>query len=89
MRSERRAILALMWAGRISACDAERLLRAWNERFEGVWIAALCMVMCFTQFHLPGSSHPLGWLGHELTAQGLKLWQAAEPLLTKGMGGTI
>jgi len=38
MRSDRRAILALIAMGRITPAEAERLLSAWNESRETAWI---------------------------------------------------
>lgn len=90
MRNERRAILALMAAGRITASEAERLLRAWNERFEGLWIAVLCLLICMAQ--LAGSGGGWGhWVHglHGLVRQGINTCSAAAGLLHKGMGGTI
>ena len=89
MRNERRAILALMAAGRVSAVDAERLLRAWNDRFEGYWIAALCVVVCLVQLHLQVSTDGFGHWIHGLAQEGLHAWDAAASLLAKGMGGRI
>jgi hypothetical protein len=89
MRSERRAILALMAAGRISASEAERLLRAWNERFEGFWIAMLCVLVCLAQLHLQVSLDGFERLAHGMLREGLSAWNAAASLLKNGMGGTI
>ena len=89
MRNERRAILALMAAGRISAVEAERLLRVWNERFEALWIAALCLLACLAQLHLPALADAAGRLSHELAPEGTRIWQTAGSLLMKGIGGTI
>jgi hypothetical protein len=87
MRKERRAILALMAAGRISAPEAERLLRAWNDGQEQIWIATACLLICIAQFHLQLSpnGHFLGALVHHA----LNTLRAAGWLLSKGMGGTV
>jgi hypothetical protein len=89
MRSERRAILALMAAGRISASEAERLLRAWNERFEGLWIATLCVLVCVAQLHWQISLDGFERFVHDMAREGLSAFTAAASLLKSGMGGTI
>ena len=53
MDMERREILSLVAAGRITAAEAERLLAAWNESRETAWIVALCLAFaCIWQLHL-------------------------------------
>jgi hypothetical protein len=54
MNTDRRAILSLVAAGRITAAEAERLLAAWNEGRETFWILAFCLAFaCLAQAHLP------------------------------------
>ena len=45
MQSDRRAILALVALGRITPAEAERLLIAWNEGREGLWIFTVCFAL--------------------------------------------
>lgn len=86
MRSERQTILALVAAGRITAAEAERLLRAWNDEFELALAGALCAMICLAQLHLRISVEGLERLAHDLVLGG---WSAAASLLQKGIGGTI
>ena len=44
MISNRRVILNLIAMGRITPAEAERLLAAWNEGRETLWILTVCMV---------------------------------------------
>ncbi|HWG19661.1 MAG TPA: hypothetical protein VG225_03960 [Terracidiphilus sp.] len=89
MENERRTILALVAAGRISAGEAERLLRAWNEKFESWWIAALCLLVCVVQLHVHVSLDGADHLVHGLVRQSWEASSAAASLLRRGMGGTI
>jgi len=53
MNTDRRAILSLVATGRITASEAERLLVAWNDSRETVWILALSLTFAWlTQIHL-------------------------------------
>jgi hypothetical protein len=53
MNTDRRAILSLVATGRITAAEAERLLAAWNDSREMVWILALGLAFaCLAQLHL-------------------------------------
>lgn len=89
MRSERRAILGLVAVGRISAVEAERLLRVWNEAREELWIIAACLLICVTQIHLRLSLDGLGHGMEALAREILNLWSGAFSMLAKGMGGTV
>lgn len=44
MNNDRRAILSLVAAGRITAQEAERLLALWNDDREWLWGAVLCLL---------------------------------------------
>jgi hypothetical protein len=88
MGSERRTILALVAAGRITAGEAERLLRAWNEEFEFLVAGTLCVIVCLAQLHLPSADGAVR-LVHDLVREGWNGWSAAASLLRRGMGGTI
>jgi hypothetical protein len=86
---ERTTILGLVAAGRISAAEAERLLRVWNDAREELWIVAACLLICVTQIHLhlslDGTGHLIEGFAHEV----FNAWSAAFSILTKGMGGTV
>lgn len=89
MRNERRAILGLVAAGRISAAEAERLLRVWNDAHEEFWILAACLLVCLTQIHLQLSLDGLGHFMEGLAREAFSACNAAFSLLAKGMGGTV
>ena len=89
MRSEKQTILALVAAGRITAGEAERLLRAWNEEFEVVVVCALCVLVCLVQLHFRISVGGVERLAHDLVRDGWNAWSAAASLLRRGLGGTI
>jgi hypothetical protein len=93
MSSERRTILALVAAGRISANEAERLLRLGNDAREQLWIIAAALLICAAQLHLRISLDGLGHLVEHTMRAALSVWNAAgstaAALLSKGMGGTI
>jgi len=55
MESDRRAILSLVALGRITPAEAERLLIAWNEGREGLWIFTVCIALALLN---PFSPHP-------------------------------
>jgi hypothetical protein len=71
MQTDRRAILSLVALGRITPAEAERLLIAWNEGREGLWIFTVCIALALLN---PFSPHP------GLTA----LMQNAHALLSDG-----
>jgi hypothetical protein len=76
-------------AGRISALEAERLLRAGNDAREEIWIVAACLLICLTQVHLHLSLDWIGYLIESFAREVFSVWSAAFSMLTKGMGGTI
>jgi hypothetical protein len=89
MRSERRTILRLVAAGRISAVEAERLLRVWNDAREELWIIAACLLICVTQIHVNPSLEGFVRFIEGSAREVLSGWSATLSMLTKGMGGTI
>jgi hypothetical protein len=89
MQSERRAILGLVAAGRISAMEAERLLRAGNDAREEIWIVTACLLICLTQVHLHLSLDGAGHIIESFAREIFSAWSGAFSMLTKGMGGTI
>jgi hypothetical protein len=67
MHTDRRAILHLVAMGRITATEAERLLIAWNDGREVLWILAACiLVASITQLHLEGLLPVLLQIAHAL-----------------------
>ena len=72
MQTDRRVILSLVALGRITPAEAERLLIAWNEGREGLWVFTLCIALALLN---PFNPH----LG--LTA----LMQSAPALLSDGL----
>jgi hypothetical protein len=91
MLYERRVILSLIATGRITAAEAERLLLAWDQSRawarEWVWIAALCLGLCFAQVHphLEG----LGHLLHAAIAHGTQALYTATSIDLKRTGGNV
>ena len=53
MNTDRRAILSLVATGRITASEAERLLVAWNDSRETVWILAAEPGVCVADTNSP------------------------------------
>ena len=52
MQSDRRAILALLAARRITAAEAERLLIVWNDRWDSFWLVVFCITALSVQANL-------------------------------------
>jgi hypothetical protein len=75
MNKDRRAILSLVATGHITASEAERLLVAWDDSRETVWILALCLAFAWlTQIHL-----------RELLPMLMHLFSAQIPALAEGV----
>jgi hypothetical protein len=71
MKKDRRTILSLVALGRITPAEAERLLIAWNEAREGVWIFAGCIALALlSQADLSGVLPGLAHIAHTLIAGG-------------------
>jgi hypothetical protein len=66
MLSDRRAILSLLAARRITALEAERLLVVWNDSREWFWLAALSIIALSAQANLKPSLSLLLDLTHLL-----------------------
>ena len=49
MRSERRAVLGLIAAGRMTAADALRLEALWSENREWIGVIAVCALVMVVQ----------------------------------------
>jgi len=90
MNAERRTILELIAGGRITPAEAERLLTAWNESRETVWILVASLgfaVLGQLQLH-----ELLPMLMHFVNAQIPALAEATQHVLsplTEGMGGML
>jgi len=67
---ERRAILSLLAAGRITAAEAERLIAAWEDSREWIWIAVACFAACLLQTHPHFRIDSLGNLLHAIVDHG-------------------
>ncbi len=89
MNSERQAIVGLIAARRISAAEAERLLRAFNEGREGLWIVLACVIVCLAQVHLQISPHEVGHWAQWAISGWTKAVHMAGGVLLKGMGGRV
>ena len=75
MNTDRRVILSLVAAGRITAAEAERLLVAWNDSRETAWILLLCLAFaCLSQLHL-----------HEILPNLMHLFNAQIPALAEAV----
>lgn len=89
MNNDRRAILNLIAAGRITPVEAERLLAAFNESRENLWILAVCLTcVCLAQLNL---HELLPGLAHFLNAQ-IPQWATAAQhaiSLEKGLWGGL
>jgi hypothetical protein len=85
MKDGRRGILAMVAAGRITAGEAERLIVAWNEGREGVWIALAVVAACAIQADWSWAVHSL----HSLMGAWPRGLHGAVWMAMKGMGGRI
>jgi hypothetical protein len=72
-------------AGRITAGEAERLIVAWNEGREGIWVALAVMAACAMQMDWSWAVHSL----HGLMGAWPRALHEAVWMVTKGMGGGI
>lgn len=85
MSDERRGILAMVAVGRISAGEAERLIIAWNEGREAIWMALAVAAACAMQMDWSGAVHCV----HSLVGAWPRALHEALWMMTKGMGGRI
>lgn len=91
MGNDRRTILALVAAGRLSAAEAERLVRAWNE--PALWFLAVLGCLLLLHPHLlvlqleppAAAAH---WL-HELARHALDAGYNAARLLVARKEGQV
>ena len=88
MHTDRRAILHLVAMGRITATEAERLLIAWNDGREVLWIlAAFILVASITQLHLEGLLPVLLQIAHALPPGSWTGLQHTLTVMTHFFGG--
>jgi hypothetical protein len=90
MPTDRCAILHLVALGRITPAEAERLLIAWNEGRESLWVLAACMALALpAQFN----SHQglAGWMhiAHALLPGSLVSLGHALSLVNQLLGGML
>jgi hypothetical protein len=90
MNSDKRTILTLIAAGRITPAQAERLLAVVNESRETAWILALCLAgVCLAQLRLheilPGLVH---FFNTQVPALADATLYALGPI-TKFLGGSL
>jgi hypothetical protein len=91
MGNDRRTILALVAAGRLSAAEAERLVRAWNEPARWFLVVLGCLLLLHP--HLPvlqleppaATAH---WL-HEVVRHALDAGYKTAMLLVGGKEGSV
>jgi hypothetical protein len=88
MQTDRRAILTLVALGRVTPAEAERLLIAWNEGREGLWIFTVCFALALLNSFNPH----LGLAALMQNARAL-LWEGSlhriVSVLTNLLGGVL
>jgi hypothetical protein len=89
MTYERRAILSLVAMGRITAAEAERLIAAWQDTREFVWIAAACIAACALHAHPHLSLDGLANLVHAVLNHGTRALHTAASIGFRKMGGSV
>jgi hypothetical protein len=91
MGNEKRAILALVAAGRISAAEAERLVRAWNEPAQWFLAAIVCLVVVLAHPHVQPhlAAQPGAYWLHDLVRHGLDAANTAARLLIQRKEGIV
>jgi|HubBroStandDraft_2_1064218.scaffolds.fasta_scaffold1883680_1 hypothetical protein len=89
MINERRAILSLVAMGRITAAEAERLILAWQDARDWIWIAIVCAAALALQAHPSIHIDVFGSLAHAVVANGTKVLHTAASIGLKRLGGTV
>lgn len=92
MNDERRALLSLIAAGRITAGEAERLILAWEkpawqDARDWVWVGVACAGACLLQAHPHFSFDGLSTFLHGVAAHGTRALHTALSMSFKRMGG--
>jgi len=89
MGNEKRTILALVAAGRITGAEAERLVRAWNEPVQWFLAAVACLAAALASPHLqPHAAAGAHWL-HDFVRHGLDAANTAAQLLKVRKEGSV
>jgi hypothetical protein len=89
MTYESRAILSLVAMGRITVAEAERLIAAWQDTRELVWIAVACVAACALHSHPHLSLDGLASLAHTVLNHGTRALHTAASIGFKRMGGSV
>jgi len=86
---ERRVILSLLGAGRITAAEAERLIAAWEDAREWAWIAIGCVAISLLQTHPHLSLGGLGGFLHTIVDHGARALHNGALIGLKKIGGSV
>lgn len=89
MIDERSAILWLIAARRITVAEAERLIAAWEDGREWLWIAIACVAVCLLQTHPHLRLDGLTSLFHTAFDHGTRLLHTVAITGLKKMGGSL
>jgi hypothetical protein len=89
MINERRAILVLIDARRITVAEAERLIAAWEDAREWFWIAVACAAVYLLQSHPHITLEGLASLLHTFVDHGTKLLHNTASFGLKKVGGIV
>lgn len=89
MRKDRQAILSLVAMGRITACEAERLLIASNDGREWFWLAAIVGLAYFAQAHGNLDFSGLWHMAQRILDAAQHGLQTAVWMLGNGTGGRV
>jgi hypothetical protein len=89
MINERRAILVLIDAGRITVLEAERLIAAWEDAREWFWIAVACAAVCLLQSDPHITLEGLASLLHTFVDHATKLPHHAASFGLNKVGGMV
>jgi hypothetical protein len=89
MSYQQRAILSLLAAGRITAFEAERLIAAWEDTREWLWIAGAGVAACLLQAHPHMNLHALLGLLHSVVGHGTNLLHTVAAHGFNRIGGNV
>ncbi len=89
MGNDKKVILALVAAGRITAAEAERLMRVWNEPAQWFLAAIVCLAFALAHPHLqPHAAAGAHWF-HDILRHGLDAANTAARLLNQRKEGSV
>lgn len=90
MQSNRRDILRLIAMGRMTPKEAERLIMAWNDGREMLWLLAAAVVFAaVSQIHWGGSFAGINRVLNELMSVSLTLLHSLVSTITRIAGGSL